>query len=137
MNEDFFEHIKYRGYVHQCTNEKDLKKNLSKSIVGYIGFDCTADSLHVGSLLPLMLLKIFQKFGHKPIILVGGGTTLVGDPSGKDETRKILDEETINQNKKKLKLIFERFVNFDTKKRIPLFLSTTLNGLQNLNIFHL
>ena len=63
MNEDFFEHIKYRGYVHQCTNEKDLKKKLSKSIVGYIGFDCTADSLHVGSLLPLMLL-------HKPYLVL-------------------------------------------------------------------
>ena len=132
MNEDFFEHIKYRGYVHQCTNEKDLKKKLSKSIVGYIGFDCTADSLHVGSLLPLMLLKIFQKFGHKPIILVGGGTTLVGDPSGKDETRKILDERTINQNKKKLKIIFEKFVDFDTKKKNCAVLVDNFEWLEKL-----
>ena len=100
MNEDFLKHINLRGYVNQCTNEKGLILELKKPIIGYIGFDCTADSLHIGSLLPLMLLKNFQKFGHKPIILVGGGTTLVGDPSGKDETRKILDEKKINQNKK-------------------------------------
>ncbi len=117
MNEDFLKHINYRGYVNQCTNEKGIQSELKKSIVGYIGFDCTADSLHVGSLLPLMLLKNFQKFGHKPIILVGGGTTLVGDPSGKDETRKIINEEKINQNKKKLKKIFEKFVDFNSSKK--------------------
>ena len=103
MKNDFLKYIKSRGYLHQCTNDKVLDEELNHSKVGYIGFDCTSDCLHVGSLLPLMLLRSFQKFGHTPIILLGGGTTLVGDPSGKDETRKILSEDDINNNKKKLK----------------------------------
>ena len=132
MNEDFLKHINLRGYVNQCTNEKGLQLELKKSIIGYIGFDCTADSLHIGSLLPLMLLKNFQKFGHKPIILVGGGTTLVGDPSGKDETRKILDEEKINQNKTKLKKIFEKFVDFDSSKKNSALLVDNFDWLGKL-----
>ena len=99
---DFLKYIKSRGYLHQCTNEAGVTQALKKSTSGYIGFDCTSDSLHAGSLLPLMLLRIFQKFGHKPILLLGGGTTLVGDPSGKDETRKILREKDIKNNKIKL-----------------------------------
>ncbi len=117
MKNDFLKYIKSRGYLHQCTNDKILEKNLSQSKVGYIGFDCTSDCLHVGSLLPLMLLRSFQKFGHTPIILLGGGTTLVGDPSGKDETRKILSEDDINNNKKKLKKIFEKFLSFTSSNK--------------------
>ena len=132
MNEDFLKHINLRGYVNQCTNEKGLILELKKPIIGYIGFDCTADSLHIGSLLPLMLLKSFQKFGHKPIILVGGGTTLVGDPSGKDETRKILDEKKINQNKKKLKKIFEKFVDFNPSKKNSALLVDNFDWLGKL-----
>ena len=132
MNEDFLKHINLRGYVNQCTNEKGLILELKKPIIGYIGFDCTADSLHIGSLLPLMLLKNFQKFGHKPIILVGGGTTLVGDPSGKDETRKILDEKKINQNKKKLKKIFEKFVDFNPSKKNSALLVDNFDWLGKL-----
>lgn len=98
---DFLKYIKSRGYLHQCTNEIGVSQTLKDSSIGYIGFDCTSDSLHAGSLLPLMLLRIFQKFGHTPILLLGGGTTLVGDPSGKDETRKILSEDNIANNKKK------------------------------------
>ena len=113
MSEDFLEYIKLRGYFNQCTNESGLKKKLQSATTAYIGFDCTSDSLHIGSLLPLMLLKNFQNFGHKPIILIGGGTTLVGDPSGKDKTRKILSSEDINNNKKKLTKIFKKFLNFD------------------------
>ena len=111
---DFLKYIKSRGYLHQCTNEAGVTQALKKSTSGYIGFDCTSDSLHAGSLLPLMLLRIFQKFGHKPILLLGGGTTLVGDPSGKDETRKILSEKDIKNNKNKLKEVFKKFVSFES-----------------------
>ena len=117
MKNDFLKYIKSRGYLHQCTNDKVLDEKLNHSKVGYIGFDCTSDCLRVGSLLPLMLLRSFQKFGHTPIILLGGGTTLVGDPSGKDETRKILSEKNINNNKKKLKKIFERFLSFTSSNK--------------------
>ena len=111
---DFLKYIKSRGYLHQCTNEIGVSQTLKDSSIGYIGFDCTSDSLHAGSLLPLMLLRIFQKFGHTPILLLGGGTTLVGDPSGKDETRKILSEDNIANNKKKLKKVFQKFVSFES-----------------------
>ena len=111
---DFLKYIKSRGYLHQCTNEIGVSQTLKDSSLGYIGFDCTSDSLHAGSLLPLMLLRIFQKFGHKPILLLGGGTTLVGDPSGKDETRRILSEDDIAKNKKKLKEVFQKFVSFES-----------------------
>ena len=111
---DFLKYIKSRGYLHQCTNEAGVTQALKKSTSGYIGFDCTSDSLHAGSLLPLMLLRVFQKFGHKPILLLGGGTTLVGDPSGKDETRKILSEKDIKNNKNKLKEVFKKFVSFES-----------------------
>ena len=111
---DFLKYIKSRGYLHQCTNEIGVSQTLKDSSLGYIGFDCTSDSLHAGSLLPLMLLRIFQKFGHTPILLLGGGTTLVGDPSGKDETRKILSEDNIANNKKKLKEVFQKFVSFES-----------------------
>ena len=114
---DFLKYIKSRGYLHQCTNEIGVSQTLKDSSIGYIGFDCTSDSLHAGSLLPLMLLRIFQKFGHTPILLLGGGTTLVGDPSGKDETRKILSEDNIANNKKKLKEVFQKFVSFKSSNR--------------------
>ena len=114
---DFLKYIKSRGYLHQCTNEIGVSQTLKDSSLGYIGFDCTSDSLHAGSLLPLMLLRIFQKFGHTPILLLGGGTTLVGDPSGKDETRKILSEDNIANNKKKLKEVFQKFVSFESSNR--------------------
>ena len=103
MKNNFFDFLESRGFIHQSTDKESIKKLFKDEIcTGYIGFDCTSDSLHVGSLLPLMILRNFQKFGHKPIILVGGGTTLIGDPSGKDETRKILSETDIKNNKKKL-----------------------------------
>ena len=136
MNEDFLKHINYRGYVNQCTNEKGIQSELKKSIVGYIGFDCTSDSLHVGSLLPLMILKHFQSFGHTPIVLLGGGTTLIGDPSGKDETRKILSAEEINSNKKKLKKVFEKFLSFDSSKENAALLVDNYDWLSNLNLIN-
>ena len=113
MNQSFIEYIKQRGFYNQCTNHNELIKLLKKNTVGYAGFDCTADSLHIGSLVPIMLLRAFQKFNHKPIILLGGGTTLIGDPSGKEETRQILNNDIIKTNKKKLKELFENFLSFN------------------------
>ena len=99
----FLKEFKDRGFFYQCTSEEDLSKLLdSKKISGYIGFDCTAESLHVGSLLQIMCLRLLQKHGHRPIVLLGGGTTRIGDPSGKDKTRKILNEKEIDKNIKNI-----------------------------------
>ncbi|MBX3096023.1 MAG: tyrosine--tRNA ligase [Fimbriimonadaceae bacterium] len=102
-----------RGFIHQCTDPDGLDALALKGpITGYIGFDLTADSLHVGSLYPLMLLRILQQTGHRPIVLLGGGTTKVGDPSGKDASRQLLTPEQINANKEGLGSVFARFVSF-------------------------
>jgi tyrosyl-tRNA synthetase len=124
MKNNFINEISLRGFFHQCT-DKDQLTNLinSKSVRAYIGFDCTAPSLHVGSLLQIMCLRLLQKYGHQPIILLGGGTTLIGDPSGKDATRKILDEKIIDSNIKKIKKIFEKLLNFKDKKTMPIFVN--------------
>ena len=107
--------LKYRGFINQCTNEDDLVKLLnSEKLSFYIGFDCTAKSLHVGSLIQIMIMRIFQKYGHTPIILIGKGTTRIGDPSGKDETRKILSEEEINENAINLVEVFKKYLNLNT-----------------------
>ena len=112
MNKNLLTEFKQRGYFFQCTNEKNLENLLhKKKIFFYIGFDCTAPSLHVGSLIQIMCLRIFQKFGHTPIVLLGGGTTMVGDPSGKEESRKILSENEISNNIKKIKNIFSKFLD--------------------------
>jgi tyrosyl-tRNA synthetase len=110
----FLKTITARGFVHQCTDTEALDAALSEGTpkICYIGFDCTADSLHVGSLLPIMLLRWFQKSGHKPIVLMGGGTTKVGDPSGKDEARQLITEETIAANKAGIQGVFEKFLTF-------------------------
>ena len=93
MKNTFLLDMQERGYLNQCTDLDKLSDITNKnSISGYIGFDCTASSLHVGSLLQIMILRLMQKHGHRPIVLLGGGTTLIGDPSGKDSTRKILDQ---------------------------------------------
>ena len=106
---DFF---KKRGYFFQCTNEANLSSLLNKEKIHfYIGFDCTARSLHVGSLLQIMCLRHLQKMGHTPIVLLGGGTTLIGDPSGKEEGRKILNEETIESNVTSIKKVFSKFLS--------------------------
>ena len=104
MINNFINKITARGFIHQCTDKDKLINLLSnKSIKAYIGFDCTAPSLHVGSLLQIMCLRLLQRCGHQPIVLLGGGTTLIGDPSGKDATRKILNDKTINANIVKIK----------------------------------
>lgn len=110
---DFIKTVTERGYLHQCTDMDALDDRAQSGIISaYIGFDCTAPSLHVGSLLPIMLLRILQQSGHKPIVLMGGGTTMVGDPSGKDESRQLLDEKAINSNMESIKEIFSRFLTF-------------------------
>ena len=113
---DFF---KKRGYFFQCTNEADLSSLLNKEKIHfYIGFDCTAKSLHVGSLLQIMCLRHLQKMGHTPIVLLGGGTTLIGDPSGKEESRKILNEETIEENVKSIKKVFSKFLSSNGTNKV-------------------
>ena len=109
---DFLDILSSRGFIHQTTNLDELKKN-HENIIGYTGFDCTADCLHVGSLLQLMLLRWLQKTNNKPIVLMGGGTTKIGDPSGKDETRKILNEAAIKKNLKGIEEVILKFIKFD------------------------
>lgn len=109
----FIEAVQERGYLHQCTDLAKLDTLAAgKPISAYIGFDCTAPSLHAGSLVSIMLLRHFQKSGHKPIVLMGGGTTKVGDPSGKDDARKLLDDEAIAANMAGIKNVFEKFLTF-------------------------
>ena len=133
MKNKFLKEMYSRGYLNQCTDLKKLTEICdNKSISGYIGFDCTAKSLHVGSLLQIMILKLMQKHGHRPIVLLGGGTTLIGDPSGKDTTRKILDEKEIKKNIESIKKIFKKILNFSDNKTKPLFVNNA-DWLTKLN----
>ena len=133
MKPNFIDEITSRGFFHQCTDLNKLNRLIkTNSIKAYIGFDCTASSLHVGSLLQIMCLKLLQKHGHQPIVLLGGGTTLIGDPSGKDATRKILDEKSIENNIKKIKEIFEKLLDFSNKKTEPIFVNNA-EWLKKLN----
>ena len=110
---DFMNVLHERGYVHQCTDADALDAKAASGVVtAYIGFDCTADSLHVGSLLQIMLLRRLQQTGHRPIVLMGGGTTRVGDPSGKDSSRQLLSDEQIAANMAGIRSVFEKFLTF-------------------------
>ena len=121
---NFLKEFKDRGYYYQCTNELELSDLLIKeSTNAYIGFDSTAPSLHVGSLLQIMCLKLLQKHGHKPIVLLGGGTTRIGDPSGKEQTRKILSEKQIESNIKNIKRVFKIFLKTKNSKLKPIFVN--------------
>jgi len=129
----FLTEFKERGFFYQCTGEDDLSKLLDKEkINAYIGFDCTAESLHVGSLLQIMCLKLLQKHGHRPIVLLGGGTTRIGDPSGKNKTRTILSEEEIEKNINNIKKILKNFLDNKDPKTKPLFVNN-YSWLKNLN----
>ncbi len=129
----FLKEFKDRGYFYQCTNESELSILLNKEkIRGYIGFDCTAQSLHVGSLLQIMCLRLMQKYGHRPIVLIGGGTTRIGDPSGKDKTRKILNEKEIESNIKNIEKILKSFLNYNNPKTKPIFVNN-YSWLKGLN----
>ena len=131
---DFLHVLASRGFIHQVSEPEALDA-LAKSsrITGYIGFDCTAPSLHVGSLLPIMMLHWMQQTGHRPIALMGGGTTRVGDPSGKDESRKILTDEIINENLKSIRDIFSKFLTFGDGKNDGAIMANNADWLNSLN----
>ena len=129
----FLKEFKDRGFFYQCTDEEELSKLLDKKkISAYIGFDCTAESLHVGSLLQIMCLRLLQKHGHRPIVLIGGGTTRIGDPSGKDKTRKILNEKEIEKNIKNIEKLLKNFLDVKNPKTKPIFVNN-YSWLKNLN----
>ena len=120
----FLKEFKDRGYFYQCTNENELSDLLDKkSINAYIGFDSTAPSLHVGSLMQIMCLRLLQNHGHRPIVLLGGGTTRIGDPSGKEETRKILSEKQIERNIKNIQNVFKILLKTNNPKLKPIFVN--------------
>ena len=138
MKNKFLLEMQSRGYLNQCTDLSKLDDVCNKqSITAYIGFDCTASSLHVGSLLQIMILKLMQKYGHQPIVLLGGGTTLIGDPSGKDSTRKIIDQTEIKKNIQNIKKVFNKILDTSNKNTKPIFVDnaewlTKLNYIQFL-----
>ena len=133
MQETFLTEFQKRGYFNQCTDQTGLGELMSKSkIKAYIGFDCTAPSLHVGSLMQIMCLRLLQKYGHQPIVLLGGGTTLIGDPSGKEETRKILDKKEIDKNIKNIGNVFKIFLKSKNPKIKPIFVNN-FSWLSKLN----
>ena len=110
---DLIQIFSERGFIHQATDLEVIDTHAATSIIPtYIGFDCTADSLHVGSLVQIMILRILQRCGHKPIVLMGGGTTKVGDPSGKDSARPLLSDQDIETNKNGIKKVFEKYLTF-------------------------
>jgi tyrosyl-tRNA synthetase len=110
---DFLRVLQDRGYIHQCSDMEALDAKAAEGIVtAYVGYDATADSLHIGSLVSMMMLRWMQQTGHRPIVLMGGGTTKVGDPSGKDESRQLLSPEQIDANIANIKTIFENFLTF-------------------------
>ena len=130
---NFLKEFRDRGFFYQCTGEENLSQLLDKEkISAYIGFDCTAESLHVGSLLQIMCLRLLQKHGHRPIVLLGGGTTRIGDPSGKNKTRTILSEEEIKKNISNIEKILKNFLDDKDPKTKPIFVNN-YTWLKNLN----
>jgi len=133
MQETFLSEFEKRGYFSQCTDRSGLSELMSNGkIKAYIGFDCTAPSLHVGSLMQIMCLRLLQKYGHQPIVLLGGGTTLIGDPSGKEETRKILKKKDIDKNIKSIENVFKIFLKSKNPKTKPIFVNN-YSWLSKLN----
>jgi tyrosyl-tRNA synthetase len=138
LKSDFLNILSSRGYIHQCSDLEGLDALAAKQeVIAYIGFDCTAPSLHVGSLVQIMLLHWLQATGNKPITLMGGGTTRVGDPSGKDESRKLLTLEDIENNKRGIQDVFKKFMRFGNGKSDALMLDNaewlaTLNYIDML-----
>src|SRR5580693_4619983 len=111
---DFLRTLQERGFIHQQTDAAGLDAAACRGVVtAYVGYDATADSLHVGNLVSIMLLRHLQQAGHRPIVLMGGGTTKIGDPSGRDETRQLLSEAQIKANIAALRATFTRFLKFD------------------------
>jgi tyrosyl-tRNA synthetase len=136
MQETFLTEFEKRGYFSQCTDRPGLSELMLKGkIKAYIGFDCTAPSLHVGSLMQIMCLRLLQKYGQQPIVLLGGGTTLIGDPSGKEETRKIISKKDIDKNIKSIENVFKIFLKSKNSKTKPIFVNnyTWLSKLNYIN----
>ncbi len=130
---DFLNILSSRGFIHQCSDETALDKKLSEGpITAYIGFDCTAKSLHVGSLLPIMMLYWLQQTGSKPVVLMGGGTTQIGDPSGKDAARQLLTLDTIEENKSGIRKVFDQFLTFGEAKNDAI-MTDNANWLMDIN----
>jgi len=129
---DFLQEFQQRGFFAQTTHAQELDKILAEEkITAYIGFDCTAKSLHAGSLIQIMILRLLQKHGHKPIVLLGGGTTKIGDPSGKDEARQVLSEEKIQENLAGIRKTLEKFISFEGSNAAMLVNND--DWLKNLN----
>ena len=123
---EFLAELKKRGYFHQCTNEQHLQELMEqKKIVAYLGFDCTANSLHVGNLMQVMILRLLQQYGHKPIILIGGATTKIGDPTGKEESRKYLSEDEITKNISGIKNSLSKFITFGSGENDAVLLNNS------------
>ena len=113
LRSEFLRTLSARGFIHQCTDVEGLDKLASEGVVtAYIGYDCTADSLHIGHLVSIMMLRLLQRTGHKPVVLMGGGTTKIGDPTGRDESRKMLTDEQIAANIASIKRVFGQFLPF-------------------------
>ena len=133
MEDSYLSEFKKRNYFNQCTNSDELEQLMNRNkIRAYIGFDCTSSSLHVGSLLQIMCLRLLQKYGHQPIVLLGGGTTRIGDPSGKEMTRKILSEKVIEKNIKNIEKVFKIFLKTKNKETKPIFVNN-YKWLEKLN----
>ncbi|WFW29985.1 MAG: tyrosine--tRNA ligase [Wolbachia endosymbiont of Menacanthus eurysternus] len=134
---EFLNFIKEREYLYQCTNIEELDQLLTQNnyIVAYIGFDCTAPSFHIGHLIHIMMLRHLQKFNYKPIILLGGGTTKVGDPSGKDKTRNILSTDDIDRNMTNIKKKLKKIISFNNKKTSPIIVNNAdwLNDIKYID----
>lgn len=129
----FIQDLKARGYFYQCTGLESLEELMEgKKIAAYVGFDCTAQSLHVGNLMQIMIMRLFQQHGHKPIVIVGGGTSKVGDPSGRDETRKILTDDELNQNIAGIKHSLSKFIKFGNDKSDAIIVNNA-DWLDSLN----
>ena len=130
---NFIDELEWRGMLQDIIpgTEEHLNKNKS---LGYIGFDPTSDSLHVGSLVPIFILMHFQKYGHTPVVLLGGATGMIGDPSGKSDERKLLDKDILDYNFKKLKKQFEKFLDFDSKKENPAILLNNYDWMSKFSV---
>ena len=130
---NFIDELKWRGMLQDIIPGTETHLNKNKSL-GYIGFDPTSDSLHVGSLVPIFILMHFQKYGHTPVVLLGGATGMIGDPSGKSDERKLLDKDILDYNFKKLKKQFEKFLDFDSKKENPAILLNNYDWMSKFSI---
>ena len=133
IKSEFLKIMIERGFVHQITDAQNLDlQTCNTQLSGYIGFDCTASSLHVGSLIQIMMLRWFQKTGNKPIVLMGGGTTKIGDPSGKDSARPVLSIEQIEKNQVSIKSIFKKFLKFGNNSNDAIMVDNS-SWLENIN----